>query len=135
MDSIRETLAREAAEAEAIADADEKVASVEVVLIDNGEDTAPAALEQFARMFFLHRKEDETGVSGPGIVAEGVEFWDGTVAMRWRSGIASTAVYDSVESVEKIHGHGGKTDVVYVNAAQDDYSQWVTRARAVTQPL
>jgi len=34
------------------------------------------------RRFFLDRMEDETGVSGSGLVAEGVVFWDGTVAMR-----------------------------------------------------
>ena len=37
------------------------------------------------RAFVLQRNEDETGVSGTGIVAEGVEFSDGTVALRWTS--------------------------------------------------
>jgi hypothetical protein len=63
------------------------------------------------RRFFLDRMEDETGVSGSGLVAEGVVFWDGTVAMRWRTGTSSTAVYDCIEDVETIHGHGGKTVV------------------------
>jgi hypothetical protein len=34
------------------------------------------------RLFLLIRNEDVSGVSGTGIVAEGVEFSDGTVAMR-----------------------------------------------------
>ena len=61
------------------------------------------------RRFELDRLEDATGISGTGVVAEGVEFYDGTVAMRWRTGIASTAVYDSLKDVEAIHGHGGRT--------------------------
>jgi Transcriptional regulator PadR-like family len=61
------------------------------------------------RLFELHRDTDESGVSGTGIVAEGVEYGDGTCAMRWKSGTASTAVYSSLADVEKIHGHGGAT--------------------------
>jgi len=34
------------------------------------------------RPFVLRRLVDETGVSGTGVVAEGVEFSDGTVALR-----------------------------------------------------
>jgi hypothetical protein len=60
-------------------------------------------------IFHLVRDEDETGVSGTGTVAVGVVFPDGTVAMRWNTNTASTAVYDSLEDVIKIHGHGGKT--------------------------
>jgi hypothetical protein len=63
------------------------------------------------KRFFLDRLEDETGVSGSGLVAEGVEFWDGTVAMRWRTGTSSTAVYENIGDVETIHGHNGKTVV------------------------
>ena len=68
-----------------------------------------------ARLFVLDRTNDETGVSGTGMVAEGVEFSDGTAVLRWRSHIASTAVYDSIRSLESIHGHGGKTIVRFVD--------------------
>lgn len=68
-----------------------------------------------ARLFVLSRIEDESGVSGTGIVAEGVEFSDGTVALRWRSHIKSTAIYESIRACEAIHGHGGKTRVQYQN--------------------
>lgn len=61
------------------------------------------------RRFFLDRLEDETGISGTGLVAEGVEFWDHTVALRWCTGRSSTAVYANIGDVEVIHGHGGKT--------------------------
>lgn len=66
-----------------------------------------------SKLFVLQRDEDETGVSGVGVVANGIVFPDGSVAMRWATGTASTAVYASVEDVETIHGHGGKTRVVF----------------------
>lgn len=61
--------------------------------------------------FVLERGIDETGVSGEGTVAEGVIFADGTVALRWLTETASTALYDSIADVVTIHGHGGKTRV------------------------
>lgn len=68
-----------------------------------------------ARLFVLRRDEDETGVSGTGIVAEGVQFSDGTVALRWRSHINSTVIYGSIVACEAIHGHGGRTRVVWMD--------------------
>jgi hypothetical protein len=65
------------------------------------------------RTFELHRDIDETGISGIGIIAEGVEFTDGTCALRWLTANKSSGSYDSIESVRAIHGHGGKTRIVY----------------------
>lgn len=63
--------------------------------------------------FVLYRTEDLIGVSGTGIVAEGVQFSDGIVVIRWIVGeYKSTVVWPSIEAVEKIHGHDGRT-VVY----------------------
>ena len=66
-------------------------------------------------MFELHRTDDPSGVSGTGLVAEGIQFGDRRVAMRWRSPFASTVVYDSIEDVEYVHGHGGTTKVVWLD--------------------
>ena len=66
------------------------------------------------RTFELHRDTDETGISGTGIVAEGVEFSDGTVVLRWAaSAHKSTVLWDNIGDVEAIHGHGGKTRIVW----------------------
>ena len=65
------------------------------------------------RMFVLDRREDETGVSGTGIVAEGVEFANGKCTLAWTTEFKSVAVYDSLADVEKIHGHDGRTRVVF----------------------
>lgn len=66
------------------------------------------------RTFILRRDVDETGISGTGIVAEGIEFTDGRVAMRWITSPASTAIYDDINAVEVIHGHGGQTRVEWL---------------------
>jgi hypothetical protein len=65
------------------------------------------------RMFDLYRMVDETGVSGTGIVAQGVEFDDGSCAMRWATEHKSTALYDNIDTLKAIHGHNGKTRIVY----------------------
>jgi hypothetical protein len=63
------------------------------------------------RRFYLDRKIDATGVSGVGCIAQGVQFSDGTCALRWLTKHRSTAFYDSIESLEAIHGHGGATAI------------------------
>ncbi len=65
------------------------------------------------RTFILRRKEDVTGISGTGIVAEGVEFSDGEVVIRWVVGdFRSTVVWaDGIAAVMAIHGHNGATEV------------------------
>ena len=69
------------------------------------------------RRFHLQRDLDATGTSGTGRVADGVQFTDGVVALRWMTAISSTAVYDSVDDVESIHGHAGATRVVWIDPA------------------
>lgn len=66
------------------------------------------------RLFELHRDVDVSGVSGTGVVAEGVEFSDGTVVIHWRGAQSSTVVWDSLDGVRAIHGHNGNTRVVFV---------------------
>jgi hypothetical protein len=81
--------------------------------------TAMSIMNQInVRRFVLQRIEDESGVSGIGIVAEGAEFSDGAVALRWRSHIKSMVVYESIRACAAIHGHNGKTQVVYIDGEQ-----------------
>lgn len=68
------------------------------------------------RRFVLDRYEDETGVSGTGIVAEGVQFADGTCVTHWcASEIHQTCVWASISHVKRIHGHDGKTEVRWLD--------------------
>lgn len=66
------------------------------------------------KLFVLHRTEDESGVSGTGIVAEGVEFSNGKCVLCWIVQYRSVAVYDSLRELESIHGHDGKTTIVWI---------------------
>lgn len=67
------------------------------------------------RRFVLHRAEDASGVSGTGLVAEGVEFTSGMVAITWLSPHRAVNVYESIRTVEELHGHEGRTRVVFVD--------------------
>ncbi|NUS58905.1 MAG: hypothetical protein HOV66_29225 [Streptomycetaceae bacterium] len=67
------------------------------------------------RRFRLVRDLDVSGVSGLGHVADGVLFDDGKVVTRWRAAIAQTCVWDSIEHVEAIHGHGGATRIEWID--------------------
>jgi len=61
--------------------------------------------------FHLHRREDESGISGTGMVAEGVRFSDGRCVLHWLTDVSSIAIYDNIENLVAIHGHKGKTIV------------------------
>lgn len=67
------------------------------------------------RTFMLHRTEDESGVSGIGLVAEGVEFTGGKCVLSWLTEHTSVAVYDDINILEAIHGHGGKTEIQWTD--------------------
>ena len=66
--------------------------------------------------FALYREEDVSGVSGPGTVAHGCEFADGTVVLRWLGKDASTVVWGSLDAAMRVHGHDGRTRVVWLAA-------------------
>ncbi len=67
----------------------------------------------------LDRIEDETGISGTGIVALGVVFPDGKCTIEWQTKNKSVCVYDSLSDVIAIHGHAGKTRIVVSDFAAD----------------
>jgi hypothetical protein len=66
--------------------------------------------------FHLVRHHDLSGQTGTGIVAEGVQFSDGTAALRWRGGHPATAVWPNVEEILAVHGHEGATELVWLEA-------------------
>lgn len=67
------------------------------------------------RRFVLDRKTDKTGVSGTGIVAEGIEFTDGTCVMNWLRHTRSTAIYANLRTLEDIHSHGGASEIRFID--------------------
>jgi hypothetical protein len=73
------------------------------------------------RRFHLEREVDVSGISGTGRVAEGVLFSNGRVAISWQAGPhQSTVVWDDIEDVVAIHGHGGATQIVWDDPAEGE---------------
>lgn len=68
-----------------------------------------------ARRFELFRHTDMSGVSGTGVVAEGIQFSDGSVAVRWKGANPSTAAWDSLAGVIAVHGHNGATEIRWLD--------------------
>lgn len=68
------------------------------------------------KRFWLRRIEDESGISGTGDVAEGIVFTSGKAVLNWTTEHTSIAVYDSLEELMAIHGHDGKTILVWIDA-------------------
>jgi len=62
--------------------------------------------------FYLLRKEDQSGVSGTGIVARGVVLPSGHCVMEWLTFTSSIAIYKNINDLIEIHSHGGKTQVI-----------------------
>lgn len=74
------------------------------------------------RRFELHREEDESGISGTGVVAQGCEFDNGRCAVVWKSMYGTQAFYDNITCVRKVHGHEGRTQVVWVDQEESNDS-------------
>jgi hypothetical protein len=67
------------------------------------------------RSFLVVRTHDVSGVSGVGVVAEGTEWSDGSCSVRWLGDDPCTQNWETgIESFLKIHGHGGKTYIMFL---------------------
>ncbi len=75
----------------------------------------PTAKRSMQRRFVLQRDVDKTGTSGTGVVAEGVCFSNGKVALHWLSHLGAVNVYDSMDVTQALHGHEGSTQIVWVD--------------------
>lgn len=77
------------------------------------------------RRFELVRTEDNTGVSGTGVVVVGVEYPNGAVHMQWQNDACNNDISvnamalkpapNGIEQVRKVHGHGGKTKIRWLD--------------------
>lgn len=66
------------------------------------------------KRFVFLRKNDISGISGCGRVAEGCLFADtGQVVVHWLGSHGSINIYNSLEDVEYIHGHNGSTEIIF----------------------
>jgi hypothetical protein len=80
------------------------------------------------RAFHLLRHHDLHGISGEGIVADGIchdQHWTfpfpdgpkpmppGWCELKWRGGLTSTSLWQSVGVMMSVHGHDGATELVW----------------------
>lgn len=79
--------------------------------------------------FTIHRYSDPTGISGTGVVAEGVEWSDGTVALRWLTATPSLCIYSDIRHIQAIHGHRGSSEIVW-----DDPTKYTPAGNSVEPP-
>jgi len=81
------------------------------------------------KRFWLLRVRDCSGVSGEGVVAQGVIWETGKCTMSWLTNTNSIAVYDGIGTLMAIHGHKGATKVIY----EDDpnYAEYMTEGKDV----
>lgn len=66
------------------------------------------------RKFHLVRHRDVSGVSGTGLVAEGVQFENGWVALSFKGTLHAIENLENIETVIAIHGHDGATEIVWL---------------------
>jgi len=69
---------------------------------------------RWPRPFALIRTTDHTGVSGTGVIAHGVQFFDNSVVLHWGGAYSSTVVWKCLEDMLAVHGHDGATQVAWL---------------------
>lgn len=83
------------------------------------------------RRFILLRDHDVSGVSGTGLIAEGIAFSSGRAVLTWLGPLSSTTLHDSVATLIAIHGHGGATRLVWVDEEHSNFALVATKSDVV----
>jgi len=103
---------------------------IELAAVEDGDDLKPKPPPRLAprgiRTFTVCRQKDETGVSGEGVVIEGVELASGHCIIHWlypppRGGIA---IFDSLQDFLKVHVKphpSNKTIITFEDGEQTIY--------------
>lgn len=82
---------------------------------------APLGMKKFT----MYRPVDETGVSGKGIVAQGVVFADGTATIQWvcppAAGDTQTKKWESFLDVHVRQHPNNETIITWESGEQDKY--------------
>jgi len=111
-----------------LSDKDEVAEEVEVSI--DAEDLKPKPAEKRAprgiETFTVCRQNDEGGISGTGVVIEGVLFATGQVVLHWLSPspIGSISIFASIDDFKKIHAaphKENKTIITWSDGRQDSW--------------
>lgn len=116
--------------AEETPEADTPAADPEAVEVDLKPKSLPKLAPEGIRTFTVCRRSDETGISGEGIVIEGVTLATGQCIVHWlyptpRGGIA---IFDSMTDFIKVHIEphpSNKTIITYQDGEQELFGESV----------
>lgn len=94
-----------------------------------GPDPSPGSIAagQRLKIFDMERQNDESGISGTGLVASGIVFPDGKVSIRWNTETSSTTEFDTFEDFLDIHvrPHGGNhTKIHFYKLKEGDVKEF-----------
>lgn len=64
------------------------------------------------QQFYLLRTKDISGVSGCGIIAQGVIFSSNRCVVEWKMPFMTITIFSNIEELKMIHSHGGATKVI-----------------------
>lgn len=69
-----------------------------------------------ARRFVLARHEDPSGISGVGIVAEGIAWVGGTAELHWMTEWETFVHWPGgIDAILAVHGHNGATVIRWLD--------------------
>ena len=106
---------------EAIPEEESKVTTDAEELKPNPRGSLPRGIETFT----VCRQNDETGVSGTGVVIEGVQYATGQVASLVNAGSkGSIAIFESLNDFKKVHVSphpDNKTIITWSDGRQEEF--------------
>ena len=90
--------------------------------------------QQKPRLFQLVRHTDVSGVRGTGTLAEGVEWSDGAVTLRWRGRWPTTSVWDGgIDALLAVHGRNGRTQIHWLTTPNHTAAQQTAPSHTAAQ--
>lgn len=81
------------------------------------------------RRFYLVRFSDVSGISGTGVIAEGVCFSDWSCHITWLTKHKSEGRYQNPDTMIAIHGHDGDTVIYWIDEVPSTLNEVVIQAR------
>ena len=86
------------------------------------ENKAPRGIETFT----ICRQSDETGISGTGVVIEGVRYATGQVVLHWLLPFpkGSISIFENLEDFKKTHATPHPTNKTIITWADGRQEEW-----------
>ena len=109
---------------------DEEILDEESKVTTDAEELKPKPPTKFAprgiETFTVCRQNDESGVSGTGVVIEGVQYATGQVVLHWLTPIprGSIAIFESLSDFKKVHVSphpDNKTIITWSDGRQEEF--------------